>query len=534
MFLTITIKTAVLLLFATYSLYAQMTTVPLGSGTISDPYMITSLGNLFWLSQTDSVWDKNAYFIQTDDIDAGDREDDDMRMSGFFHPIGNRSRYFQGHYNGKGHVIKELYVDVSNDYVGLFGYTKNATIDSMELFDIRIAGYDYVGGLIGYNSSSVISNSHVTGTIWHANNSVGGLVGVNDCSTISNSSATVTVVGQAKSGGLIGHNKSSSIVLHSTAAGNVYGTNDVGGLVGNNDSSTISYSSAAGNISGSQAFVGGLIGENFTSIVSNCYSTGIVSGSNVDVGGLIGGNRSSSKVINTYATGNVSGSAGVGGLIGINEYNSSIANSYSTGSVSASSESGGFLGINLNSKIINCFWNTETSRTSTGIGNDYGNNQTVTALTINQMKNKNSFVNWDFDSVWNINEGISYPLLFSVEAPTVVHILSKFKTNGCALINAPSLLVNSENTMSHNSGNVTFSIITSAPSEVHVTICNIAGKALFKKHSNSNSFEKTVTMSWDLHNYRGYRTGNGVYLIIARVHNRNDGSAHLLTTKIVR
>jgi len=515
---------------ATYSLYAQKAIFPLGSGTSSDPYKIATLENLFWLSHTDSVWDDNAYYIQTDDIDAGDTENWGVKG---FSPIGNNSKHFQGHYNGKGHSIKKLNVDASS-YAGLFGYTKNATIDSLGLTDIIISGYDYVGGLVGYNSSSTISDSYVTGTISDANNDIGGLVGVNDYSTISNCNVTVTVAGQASIGGLIGHNKSSSTVLSSTAAGNVAGTNCIGGLIGKNDSSTVSYSSAAGNISGTQAFVGGLVGVNYTCIVSNSYSTGIVSGTNVNIGGLIGGNRTYSKVINTYATGNVSGPVGVGGLIGINEYNSSIANSYSTGRVSATSEFGGFLGVNYQSKINNCYWNTETSKITTGIGNDYGNNQAVNALTITQMKQQNSFVGWDFDSIWSINEGKSYPLLISVNAPTAVNNFTPYTIKGYSLTIAPTLTIINENIMSHLSGKVSFSIGTSGPSDMHLMLYTIAGRLLYKNQIYSNNYEKTLNITWDLQNNKGQHTGNGAYLLTAKVHNRKDGSTHLLTAKIIR
>ncbi len=516
----IAIRIFLLTLVVIYPLYTQTAILPLGSGTSLDPYKIETLENLFWLSQTVSIWDDNAYFIQTNDIDAGDTENWGVKG---FSPIGNQSKQFQGQYNGKGHIIKKLHVDASS-YAGLFGYTKNATIDSLGLTDIIISGYDYVGGLVGYNSSSTISDSYVTGTISEANNYIGGLVGVNDSSTISNSYVVVTVSGQASIGGLIGRNKSSSTVLNATAAGNVSGTNSIGGLIGENDSSTVSYSSAAVNVSGTQAFVGGLVGVNYTSIVSSSYSTGIVSGTNVNIGGLIGGNRLYSKVINTYATGDVTGTAGVGGLIGINEYYSSVANSYSTGRVSESSESGGFLGVNYMSEVINCYWNTETSKTTTGIGNDYSSSQTVNALTITQMKEKNSFTSWDFDSTWSINEGNSYPLLLSVDVPTAVNNFHPNSTNGY------SLIIKNENTISHISGKVTFSIATAGPSDVKLMIYNMAGRLLYKNNINSNSYEKTVDITWNQRKLEG----KGVYLVAARVYNRKDGSTHLLTTKMIR
>jgi hypothetical protein len=49
-------------------LQAQTASASSGSGTEYDPYQIATLENLYWLSQTYSVWDN--YFIQTADIDA--------------------------------------------------------------------------------------------------------------------------------------------------------------------------------------------------------------------------------------------------------------------------------------------------------------------------------------------------------------------------------------------------------------------------------------------------------------------------------
>ena len=49
---------------------APTSEVPSGSSTESDPYLISSLNNLYWLSQTPSEWCSGKYFKQTADIDA--------------------------------------------------------------------------------------------------------------------------------------------------------------------------------------------------------------------------------------------------------------------------------------------------------------------------------------------------------------------------------------------------------------------------------------------------------------------------------
>ena len=50
-------------------------------------------------------------------------------LSEQFEPIGKSNNYFfQGTFEGQGHTISNLAVNSSSEYVGLFGYSKEATI----------------------------------------------------------------------------------------------------------------------------------------------------------------------------------------------------------------------------------------------------------------------------------------------------------------------------------------------------------------------------------------------------------------------
>ena len=88
----------------------------------------------------------------------------------------------------------------------------------------------------------------------------------------------------------------------------VNGTSEhVGGLVGDNGG-TIINSYATGSVSGHHS-VGGLVGRSHTtSMIISSYSTVTVTGSNNDVGGLVGGNGGT--IIASYATGSVTGTGG--------------------------------------------------------------------------------------------------------------------------------------------------------------------------------------------------------------------------------
>ena len=162
-----------------------------------------------------------------------------------WNPIGDSyTNSFTGTFDGLNHTIDKLTIDKStSSYIGLFGYTKDATIKNIGVTDVDIKGRNNVGGLVGYNTFSTIENSYasVSGSVI-GNNYVGGLVGNNYSSTITNSYATGSVSGVDSIGGLAGYNGSSTIE-NSYASGSVSG-DAVGGLVGSNTiySSTITNS----------------------------------------------------------------------------------------------------------------------------------------------------------------------------------------------------------------------------------------------------------------------------------------------------
>ena len=120
----------------------------------------------------------------------------------------------------------------------------------------------------------------------------------------------------------------------------VTGENVVGGLVGRNDG-TIINSYATGGVSGGFD-VGGLIGQN-NGTIQGSYATGRVSGG-ADVGGLVGLNVNDGTIHISYATGRVSGTQSVGGLVGLND--GTIHTSYAAEYVSGKSLVGGLVGLN--------------------------------------------------------------------------------------------------------------------------------------------------------------------------------------------
>lgn len=160
---------------------------------------------------------------------------------------------------------------------------------------------------------------------------------------------------------------------------------------------------ATGVINGGGGTVGGLGGQNKAGgVVTKCYCTCQAISNYKQIGGLFGVNEGS--VSDCYATGTVSSGKYIGGLIGENSATASITNCYSIGVVNGSVEYiGGLVGRNYGGPITNCFWDTETSGQASSAGG--------TGKTTAEMKQQATFTNWDFSSIWDITETITYPWL---------------------------------------------------------------------------------------------------------------------------
>jgi len=271
------------LLFSLLPVWSQTATPPTqGDGSSTAPYQIETLDNLYWLSQTSSVWDKGNYFIQTADIDASGTKTWDNGKG--FLPIGSKTTKYTGHYDAKGYAIKSLYINrTSSAYVGLFGYTSSADIDNLGLTNANINGLNYVGGLAGCNESSTIDYCYTTGNVSGTKYYVGGLVGHNYASTINYCYSACSVSGYNSTGGLVGLHQGSNPISYCYATGSVAGNTNVGGLAGDCGYAKINSCYATGSVSASSN-VGSLVGESSGATISNCYWNNQTSGQSSSVG----------------------------------------------------------------------------------------------------------------------------------------------------------------------------------------------------------------------------------------------------------
>jgi hypothetical protein len=233
-----------ILFLGTLQLQGQTADKPSGKGSKADPYNIKTLEHLYWVSQTDSVWDR--HFVQTADIDATPTKGWD-NDSGFT-PIGNEDIKFTGTYNGKGHIIKGLFVNRPEKIrIGLIGYAigDSVHIDSLGMTGVDLSGYYSIGAVAGIIEESVtVSSCYSTGKI-AGKLILGGLIGrveKRNCNVKNCYSSCVIKKAEDKfSGGLVGLCREGQI-KNSYSNGKVDGDNGLtGGLVGD------SYSNPAKN-----------------------------------------------------------------------------------------------------------------------------------------------------------------------------------------------------------------------------------------------------------------------------------------------
>ena len=115
----------------------------------------------------------------------------------------DETKLFKGDFKGNNHVISNLTINTTEDYVGLFAGVLGGSIDSVGLENCEVSGGGYVGGLAGAIGEGSITNSYATASVT-GDEFVGGLAGAIEGGSITNSYATGSVTGTSRVGGLVG------------------------------------------------------------------------------------------------------------------------------------------------------------------------------------------------------------------------------------------------------------------------------------------------------------------------------------------
>ncbi|WP_327969762.1 GLUG motif-containing protein [Brevibacillus borstelensis] len=344
-------------------------------------------------------------------------------------PIGTETAPFSGTFHGNGHTIRGLYIFEGNN-IGLFGTIEGkAEISDLTLKDADIrTTKSGVAILVGQMLGGTISNTHVSGAIKADSQNVGTLVGYMKRGSIADSSGSGRIDNHFSwyTGGLVGRMEPGTTLSRSSADTTTHGFYYTGGLVGAN-AGTIEHSFAKGSVANNASGLGGLVGVNDGEVRQSYALTHVTGGSN-QVGGLAGINGSKGFIEQSFAKGTIetesmavgglvgenqgvisdayanSGiSAGkyreevvIGGLVGINQHE--ITRTYAAGTIDSNAkEVGGLIGkLESNGTVNDSYYDQDqTGQTDTGKG---------MPLSSVQMKEQESFTDWDFTDVWQMDE----------------------------------------------------------------------------------------------------------------------------------
>lgn len=213
-------------------------------------YEITNQGKLYWFAdQVSNKGQTNINAKLTADITLNSNvlnENGELNTGASvnFTPwtlIDTNTKPFTGTFDGNNKTISGLYINVTADYVGLFGCVGvNGKVINVTLADSYVSGKSYVGGICGSNMGGTLQGCHNTGTV-SGNSWVGGVCGYNFESGILQgcyNNGNVTGTGNCV-GGVCGQNNSSSTVKGCYNTGEVIGNNPVGSVCGWNGGATV-------------------------------------------------------------------------------------------------------------------------------------------------------------------------------------------------------------------------------------------------------------------------------------------------------
>jgi len=201
-----------------------------GTGTITNPYLITNAAELAYFAKTVNDGDKllGKYIEQTINIDINNIA---------WAPIGTVTNYFNGSFNGAGYTIANIYIYTSSNYQGLFGEIYgNGVISNVGIISGSITGGNYIGG--------------ITGGLY-----AGKILGCFNKASINAYSVSSQFIG-----GIAGKCDSTNVVSRCFNTGNIISTgNYVGGVGGYFSNGEASYNYSAASVSTTAAKLHGAL-----------------------------------------------------------------------------------------------------------------------------------------------------------------------------------------------------------------------------------------------------------------------------------
>ena len=335
-----------------FVVYAYDSLMMNGSGTVEDPYLVTSAEDLKRLS--DAVMNygdfKDKYFLQTNDID----------LSGYdnWQPIGTFGIPFEGIYNGDNKEVTGLKIETYESWQGLFGFVSGTVKNVIVKGNINILGTDK---FVYYHSFA----AGVCGGIYNA-------------AMISNCVNYVNVHGHAYVGGIVGGVARSDEMIVYRDQSHVINCKNYGTITGNDEYA----------LNENAMYFGGIVGESLGILTGNInYGTVTVTGTKTRyVGGVCGLGYTIYKYgmyddedLEIYASNNninygeVTGHHSVGGVFGANVL--PIHNCDNYGKVMGNVCVGGVSGLNGTSAVYSGETSVSLIEGCTNYGEVYATNR---------------------------------------------------------------------------------------------------------------------------------------------------------------
>ena len=272
-----------------------------GDGEVGNPYIITKAEELEWFR--DQVNRGNNFICAkiSDDVEVIDMstvchaEDKSQNLiEKSWEPIGKYDYGYQygGTFDGNGKTITNLYINASQNNVGLFGCTSEGTIKNLtfEYANVTNTGV-FTGILVGYPDASNLRNIKISNTCQiKGGKETGGIAGDFNGNAY-NCVNYATVQGNNRVGGLFGYcSVENSSITTCANYGNVTATStDAGGLVGYFISGTIQDCANYGDVKGTER-VAGMAGYVSKGKIQNVFNYGNISATNSTDAGMAFGN----------------------------------------------------------------------------------------------------------------------------------------------------------------------------------------------------------------------------------------------------
>ena len=342
-----------------------------GSGTITDPYLISSVDDFKKIFTNEDYLKMNYKFIHDLDFSS---------VSDWNAGVISNYQAFSGTLDGDNHMILGLSANSSIPclFYSLNGATIKNIVFSESNLEVKESGWGNLLAIMAHDSS--LENIIIT--------------------------KSVKVTGNASY---------------------------AGGLIGTAYHTTFHWIINDGDIDTNYEYEGkasGIVNIGYGIEMDECYNSGSVLATKSIAGGLVGilkdYSDEESTIRNSYNIGHISSSLIGGGLVGEGE-NSIIENTYNVFSKKIGSNIGNFIGSSSYMGIKNSFYLE-----------DYGNvlveDQSSTQINVmgktkEQLKDKNTYLNFDFDIIWEIgNENypnlkkLKYLYLTDIEVEKEVHL----------------------------------------------------------------------------------------------------------------